>query len=101
MKRPGHEVHPADGADVRGPDERVATLELLDLRANGFSRPEIKFFNQLNSTALPGKHQKIYQPKLPMAVRQIIIPIPLLGPNPIEVFQSKITLNFAVQKFKK
>ena len=44
MKRPGHEVHPADGADVRGPDERVATLELLDLRANGFSRPEIKFF---------------------------------------------------------
>ena len=31
VKRPGHEVDPADGADVRGPHERVAALELLDL----------------------------------------------------------------------
>ncbi len=42
MKRSGHEVDPADGANVGGPDEGVAALELLNFGSNRFGRSENK-----------------------------------------------------------
>ena len=40
MKRPRHQVDPADWADVRCPDESVATLELLNLRPDRLRGPD-------------------------------------------------------------
>jgi hypothetical protein len=40
VKRSGHEVDPADGANVGGPDEGVTALELLNFGSNRFGRSE-------------------------------------------------------------